>query len=57
MRNRSAFDLVNETPHIWDSTFWGFHNIGFKSTIDGWLITEAPEEIFRQGGRIQFLSS
>ena len=49
MRNRSAFDLVNETPYIWNSTFWGFHNVGFKPTIDGWLIIEAPEEIFRQG--------
>lgn len=49
MRNRSAFDLVNETPYILNSTFWGFHNVGFKPTIDGWLITEAPEEIFRQG--------
>lgn len=49
MRNKSAFDLANETPYIWDSTFWGFHNIGFKPTIDGWLIKEAPEEIFRQG--------
>jgi para-nitrobenzyl esterase len=49
MRNISAFDLANATPGIWDSTFWGFHNIGFKPTIDGWLIKEAPEETFRQG--------
>jgi para-nitrobenzyl esterase len=49
MRNRSAFDLANATPGIWDSTFWGFHNIGFKPTIDGWLIKEAPEETFMQG--------
>ncbi len=49
MRNRSAFDLVNKTPYVWDSTFMGFHNVAFKTTIDGWLIPEAPEEIFRQG--------
>lgn len=49
MRGRSAFDLVNETPYVWDSTFLGFHNVAFKPTIDGWLIPEAPQEIFRQG--------
>lgn len=49
MRSVSAFDLVNETPYVWDSTFRGFHNVAFKTTIDGWLIPEAPQEIFRQG--------
>jgi para-nitrobenzyl esterase len=49
MRSKSAFELANETPYIWNSTFWGFHYIGFKPTIDGWLIKEAPEKIFRQG--------
>lgn len=49
MRNASAFDLVNKTPYVWESTFEGFHNVAFKSTIDGWLIPEAPQEIFRQG--------
>lgn len=49
MRNVSAFDLVNETPNVWDSTFRGFHDVAFKTTIDGWLIPEAPQEIFKQG--------
>lgn len=49
MRKVSAFDLVNETPYVWDSTFRGFHDVAFKTTIDGWLIPEAPQEIFRQG--------
>ncbi len=49
MRNMSAFDLVNSTPNVWDSTFWGFHNVAFKPTIDGWLIPEEPQETFRQG--------
>ncbi|VVB70835.1 Carboxylesterase family protein [uncultured archaeon] len=49
MRNMSAFDLVNSTPNVWNSTFWGFHNVAFKPTIDGWLIPEAPQEIFRKG--------
>lgn len=49
MRKKSALDLTNKTPYIWNSTFWGFHNTGFKPTIDGWLIKEAPEKIFREG--------
>jgi para-nitrobenzyl esterase len=53
MRNKSAFYLANKTPYIWDSTFWGFHNSGFKPTIDGWLIKGAPEYIFRQGQQNQ----
>ena len=49
MRNMNAFDLVNSTPNVWNSTFWGFHNVAFKTTIDGWLIPEEPQDIFRQG--------
>lgn len=49
MRNISAFELVNRTPNVWDSTFWGFHDVAFKTTIDGWLVPEEPQEIFRQG--------
>ncbi len=49
MRSRSAFDLVNKTPNVWNSTFWGFHDPAFKPTIDGWLIPGTPQEIFRQG--------
>lgn len=49
MRKMSAFDLVNSTPNVWNSTFWGFHDVAFRPTIDGWLIPEEPQEIFRQG--------
>jgi para-nitrobenzyl esterase len=49
MRNMSAFDLVNKTPNVWNSTFWSFHDPAFKPTIDGWLIPEDPQEIYRQG--------
>lgn len=49
MRNVSAFDLVNKTPNAWNSTFWSFHDPAFKPTIDGWLIPEEPQEVFRQG--------
>lgn len=49
MRSLSALDLVNKTPYVWESTFAGFHNVAFKPTVDGWLIPEAPQEVFRQG--------
>jgi para-nitrobenzyl esterase len=53
MRNVSALELVNKTPHVWDSSFWGFHNVTFNPTIDDWLIPEDPQEIFRQGHQNQ----
>ena len=48
MRNRSAWDLVNATPGAALSTFWDYRNIYFTPTIDGWVLPDAPEEIYRQ---------
>lgn len=49
MRNRSVWDLINSTPGKEVSKFWEYHSIYFTPTIDGWLLSYAPEEIFRQG--------
>jgi para-nitrobenzyl esterase len=49
MRSVSAFDLVNATPGVDIFTFWGNRDVYFKPTIDGWLISEAPEDSFRKG--------
>ncbi len=46
MRNVSSGDLVNATP--WpSSSFWLVHTLRFKPTIDGWLIPDSPETLYR----------
>ena len=48
MRNLSYQDLTNATP--WPtSSFKMVNTPHFEPTIDGWVIPEAPETVFRQG--------
>ena len=45
MRWVSSEELVNATP--WpSSTFWRIHTLGFKPTIDGWLVPDSPDTLF-----------
>jgi para-nitrobenzyl esterase len=46
MRNVSSGDLVNATP--WpSSSFWLVHTLRFKPVIDGWLIPDSPDTLYR----------
>jgi para-nitrobenzyl esterase len=46
MRTVSSGDLVNATP--WpSSSFWLVHTLRFKPTIDGWLIPDSPDTLYR----------
>jgi len=46
MRNISPEDLINATP--WSpSSFWTTHTVMFEPTIDGWLIPDTMDTMFR----------
>ena len=46
MRNVRYQDLINATP--WPSSaFWSVHTLRFKPTIDGWLVPDSPDTLFR----------
>lgn len=48
MRGVSSGDLVKAMP--WpSSSFWNTHTLKFKPTIDGWLIPDSPDTLFRLG--------
>ena len=46
MRNVSSGDLVNATP--WPASSWeNTHTLQFEPTIDGWLIPDSPDTLYR----------
>jgi para-nitrobenzyl esterase len=46
MRRVSGGDLINATP--WpSSSFWLVHTLRFKPVIDGWIIPDSPDTLFR----------
>ena len=46
MRNLSPEELINATP--WSpSSFWGTHTVMFEPTIDGWILPDTLDNLFR----------
>jgi len=47
MRNLSPEDLINATP--WNaSSFWSTHTVMFEPNIDGWILPDTLDTIFRE---------
>ena len=47
MRKVSSQDLVNATPWPSSSSFWLVTTLRFLPTIDGWLIPDSPDTLYR----------
>ncbi|PWR70246.1 carboxylesterase/lipase family protein [Methanospirillum lacunae] len=46
MRNISPEDLINATPWT-PSSFWSTHTVMFEPTVDGWILPDTLDTVFR----------